>query len=83
MPVNFFNFIYGSWRVSHFSDEKISYGLEKQEKWKHTRAYQRENRNKPVKMSRKTKSVYLQFELDFVGLRWRALYVHVNFHEKK
>ena len=30
-------------------------------------------RSKSEKMRRKTKSVYLQLELDFVGLRWRAL----------
>ena len=31
-------------------------------------------RSKSVHLSRKNKSVNLQFELDFVGLRWRALY---------
>ena len=35
----------------------------------------RGNQWKSVKKNRKTKSVKFPFELDFVGLRWRALYL--------
>ena len=49
--------------------------VKKQEKW-NVRERTDENtvtkRFKSVNMSRKTKSVNLQFELDFVGLRWHA-----------
>ena len=49
---------------------------EKQEKWKRTYAY-------PLKGAGKLNPYICNFELDFVGLSWRAPYVHVNFHEKK
>ena len=80
---NFFIFYFLFLRkLNHFPFEwwTKSFGLEWWEKTRKVNARVRDDektvtkRSKSVIMSRKTKSVNLQFYLDFVGSRWRALY---------